>query len=300
MKKFEGVIVPLVTPLKASGAIDKESLKKLIRHTLANGADVLMPNGGTGEGTSLSPKQRRESVEVCVDEVQGKCPIVAGAIVPGLGDRIEQTMEYKKIGADGVMLLTPYYSDFVGQDDLVDYFMYFIDATEMPLMIENLPSRTSNNMLPQTYLKLANKTPLFNSVKECVTGTMQYSEVVYYVGDKVSVLGGYESMISTALLFGAKGAVMATANLFPQIFKKIINAAKNKDLDLVNKIHYELIRPLNDVIFAYPHPGPLRVALKHIGIDTGPSILPVKEPPIEFHKKIIDVVDDIQSRLERF
>ena len=89
-------------------------------------------------------------------------------------------------------------------------------------------------------------------------GTMQYSEVIYYVGDKVSVLAGYESMISTALLFGAKGAVMATANLFPQIYKKIINAAKNKDLDLVNKIHYELIRPLNEVIFAYPHPGPLR------------------------------------------
>ena len=131
-------------------------------------------------------------------------------------------------------------------------------------------------------------------------GTMQYSEVIYYVGDKVSVLGGYESMISTALLFGAKGAVMATANLFPQIFKKMINAAKNKDVDKVNKIHYELIRPLDNVIFAYPHPGPLRVALKHIGIDTGYSILPVKEPPIDFQKRIIEVVDDIQSKLDTF
>ena len=118
MKKFEGVLVPLVTPLKASGDVDKDSLRKLIRHTLANGVDVVMPVAGTGEGTALSPKQRREAVEVCVDEVQGKCPVVPGATVPGLGDRIDMTLEFKKIGADGVMLLTPYYADFAKQDDL--------------------------------------------------------------------------------------------------------------------------------------------------------------------------------------
>lgn len=300
VKKFEGVIVPLVTPIKASGEIDKDSLRKLVRHTLANGADVLMPVGGTGEGTNLTNKQRMDTVEVVVDEVQGKCPVVAGAIIPGLGDRIDATLEYKKIGADGVMTLTPYYADFATQDDLVDYFMHFLDVTEMPLMIENLPSRTNNNMLPDTYVKLANKTPLFNSVKECILSTAQYSEVIQKVGDKVSILSGLEGMLAPALLMGAKGGVMAVANIFPQLFKKLLQAVEAKDLDRVNKIHYEMLLPLNSVIFAYPHPGPLRVALKHIGIDTGYSVLPVKEPPMEIQERVIKTVDEVQKMLENF
>ncbi|HPZ59971.1 MAG TPA: dihydrodipicolinate synthase family protein [Bacillota bacterium] len=297
MKKFEGILVPLVTPLRESGDIDRDCLQKLIRHTLANGADVIMPVAGTGEGTSLSHKQRRDVVEITVDEVQGKCPVVPGVIIPGLGDRIDATLEYKKIGVDGVMLLTPYYSDFAEQDDLVDYFLHFLDVTEMPLMIENLPTRTNNNMLPETYFKLAKKTHLFNSVKECIMNTAQFSDAIYQVGDRVSILSGLEGMFSTALVLGAKGGVLAAANLFPQIFKKMLEAVHKKDVDTVNKIHYELVRPLNAVLFAYPHPGPLRVALKHIGIDTGPSVLPVKEPPEVFQKKIIEVVDETQDKL---
>ena len=300
MKKFEGVIVPLVTPIKASGEIDKDCVRKLVRHVLANGADIVMPVAGTGEGTGLSPKQRRDTVETCVDEVQGKCPVVPGSIGPGLGDRIDETLAYKKMGADGVMILTPYYADFAEQDDLVEYFMHFLDATGMPLMIENLPTRTNNNMLPATYLKLAQKTPLFNSVKECILNTAQYSDAISLVGDRVSILSGLEGMLSTALLLGAKGGVMAAANLFPQIFRKLIDAVQKKDIDRVNKIHYELIMPINNVIFASPHPGPLRVALKHIGIDTGFSVRPVKEPPAELQKKIVSVIDDVRTKLETF
>ncbi len=298
MEEFKGVIVPLVTPISESGEIDKPSFKKLIRHVLDNGATGLMPTAGTGEGVGLSPRQRRSAVEICVEESQGKFPVIPGIILPGYGDCIETAKEYKKIGADGVMLLTPYYTSLACQDDLVDYFVKFLDHTEIPLMIENLPSRTGINMLPETMRKLSDKSPLFVAIKECVLDPMQFTELIHLVGQKISVLCGFESMMSTAFLLGASGGVIATANIFPQIYAKMLREAKRQDLQAVNKINNDLIRPLNSIIYASPNPGPIRVALRHIGIETGKSIPPVHEPSVEVKQRLIPILDKIEQYIK--
>lgn len=294
-KHFEGVMVPLVTPLNRAGDVDKAAFKKLVEHVIAGGATGLMPTAGTGEGVGLTRKQRYDAVEVCVEVSSGRYPVVPGMILPGLGDCIEYTNEYKRIGADGVMLLTPYYTSLEKQEDLVDYFLRFLDATEMPLMIENLPSRTGINMLPQTMLSLSEKSPLFVSVKECVRDTMQYSEVVYYLGDRASILCGFEAMMSFAFLVGSRGGVIATANVFPQIYVEMLAAAKAGDVKKVNELHNKYVRPFNSAIYATPNPGPMRTALRHIGIETGDSILPVKRPSAAADAAVIKIVGEIQA-----
>lgn len=291
--QYEGVFVPLVTPLDTTGNVNRDALVKLIHHVTAGGANGLMPVAGTGEGVGLTRKQRYDAVEICVETSAGKYPVVPGMILPGLGDCIEYTNEYKHIGADGVMLLTPYYTSLEKQEDLVDYFLRFMDATEMPLMIENLPSRTGINMLPRTMLSLAEKSPLFVSVKECVRDTMQYSEVVHYIGNRVSVLCGFEAMMAYAFLVGSKGGVIATANVYPQLYVEMLQAAKSKDVAKVTELHFKYIRPFNEVIYASPNPGPMRTALRHIGIETGDSIEPVKHPSKVVGDAVIEVVDMI-------
>lgn len=297
MKKFEGVIVPLVTPLTSTDAVDGVNLRKLIRHVTNNGAAGIMPTAGTGEGVGLSMRQRRTVVEICVEESNGKYPVIPGVIVPGFGDCVDITLEYKKIGADGVMLLTPYFTSFGGQETLVDYFKRFLDLTEMPLMIENLPSRTGINMLPLTMLKLSEASPLFVAVKECARDAMQFSEVVYYLGKRISVLCGFESMMATAFLLGAKGGVIATANLFPQIYVELLKAAQEKDIDKVNKINFDIIRPLNEAAYMTPNPGPIRCALECLGISTGLPVPPVEMPGKDVKKIIAAVMNDIQKYL---
>ena len=299
MKKFEGIIVPLVTPLTSSDAVDGETLKKLIRHVIANGAAGIMPTAGTGEGVGLSMRQRRDAVEICVEEANGKYPVIPGVIVPGFGDCVDIAIEYKKIGVDGVMLLTPYFTSFGGQDTLVDYFKKFLDITEMPLMIENLPSRTGINMLPRTMLKLSEASPLFVAVKECARDAMQFSEVIYYLGNRISVLCGFESMMATAFLLGANGGVIATANLFPQIYVDLLSAAREKNVDKVNRINFDLIRPLNEAAYMTPNPGPIRYALELIGISNGVPVLPVEIPDQNVKNRVAEIITDIQKYLTK-
>ncbi|MDO5115474.1 MAG: dihydrodipicolinate synthase family protein [Synergistaceae bacterium] len=297
MKKLEGVIVPLVTPISASGDIDKVNFKKLINYVVSNGASGLMPTAGTGEGVGLSMRQRLEAVEFCVEEANGKYPVIPGVIVPGFGDCVDITLRYKKIGADAVMLLTPYFTSFGGQETLLDYFNRFAELTEIPFMIENLPSRTAVNMMPCTMQRLSDNNPYFCSVKECVNDPMQFAEVIHRIGDSVSVLCGFEAMFAWGVLSGAAGGVIATANIFPQIYVALLKAFKEKDAEKVMKIYQEQICPLNEIAYLTPNPGPIRYALEYLGIKNGSPILPVQLPNLQVQKKIRDTIDDLRKVL---
>lgn len=295
--KIEGVVVPLVTPLTNSGCIDRDNLRKLIKYVLDGGASALMPTAGTGEGVGLSMRQRLEMVNACVEEVNGRCPVIPGIIVPGFGDCVNITLEYKKIGVDGVMLLAPYFTSFGGQNTLLEYFKRFIDLTDIPLMIENLPSRTGINMLPETFLALADYSPRFVAIKECTRDVMQFTNTLYYMKNKVSVLCGFESMMAISFILGATGGVIATANLFPQIYVRLLKAAYDKELDIVNEIHFNIIRPLDKIAYLSPNPGPIRYALECLGIETGLPILPVEPPTLAMKTQIKSTIEKIKNKI---
>ena len=185
---------------------------------------------------------------------------------------------------------------YPGKETLIDYSKRFLDLTEMPLTNENLPSSTGINMLPLTMLKLSEASPLFAAVKECARDAMQFSEVVYYLGKRVSVLCGFESMMAAAFLLGAKGGVIATVNLFPQIYVELLKAAQEKDIDKVNKINFD-ITPSQRSCLHNPNPWPIRCALECLGISTGPPVSPVEMPGQDAKKIIVKVMSNILKYL---
>lgn len=294
MKKLEGIIVPLVTPLTASGTVDKVNFKRLINHVLTNGATGLMPTAGTGEGVGLSMRQRFEAVELCVEEANDKYPVIPGVILPGFGDCVDISLQYKKIGAYSVMLLTPYFTSFGGQEVLLDYFNRFAELTEMPFMIENLPSRTGINMMPETMLALTKRNPYFRSVKECVCDPMQLAELIRLIGDKISIFCGFEAMVAWGALLGAAGGVIATANIFPQIYVLLLKAAKEKKLETVRRIYLDLVCPLSKAAYLAPNPAPIRYALECVGIPNGNPIPPVQPLTLPVREKIRETIENIQ------
>lgn len=296
---YQGVIVPLITPLMPSGEVDKKNMKKLVRFMLDSGVDALMPSAGSGECVCLSYKQRIDAVEACVEETQGKCPVIGGAMLPGYGDSRDLALSYKKVGADAVMVFPPYYVDIATQDDIVDYFARFLDEVDMPMMIENLPSRVKTNMLPESYLRLVKKNPLFVAVKECTLDVMQYSEVLALVGDKINVLTGYEGNLAPMLMLGAKGGVLAGANALPELCTAMVAAGKSKNYDLLLKLHFDAMKTYNKALYATPHPGPLRIAVAHRGIENGEPVLPTKMPDEKASKNINKVVDEILTYLKK-
>ena len=294
--KPEGIYVPLVTPVDSEGRVDRQKLKNVINYVVNNGADGLMPVAGTGEFVSLTAKERRIAVEVCVEHTNGTIPIFPGVIPPGLGDAIQAGKDFKKIGVNGIMVLTPYYSSVASQNDVIDYFLRIIDKVDLPIMVENLPSRTAVNILPSTFEKLAEKTEKFVSIKECVVDPIQFSREIKDLGGRITVLCGMESMMTTAFLLGSPGGVIATANLFPQLYKVLLENANKGNLAEVLELHYDFILPLSEIIYKEPNPGPMKSALKYLGVESGAPVLPVKTPSTKLETILWPILDHLSGR----
>lgn len=294
-----GVYVPLVTPVDSEGRVDRGKFKKIIDYVVDNGADGLMPVAGTGEYVSLVPRERRVAVEVCVEQINGALPVFPGVIPPGIGDAVETGKDFKRIGADGVMVLTPYYTSVACQEDVVDYFTRFSDEVGLPFMIENLPSRTGINVLPSTMSALLEKTENFVSVKECIGDPIQFSRLLKDLGERISVLCGMESMMTTAFLLGSPGGVIATANLFPLLYKRLLEKAAEGDLKGVMMLHYEMVLPLAEIIYAEPNPGPMKFAMRYLGIDSGAPLVPVKPASARIEGELSRTLDNIVNWIKQ-
>jgi len=295
LKEIKGVYTALVTPV-INGNVDEVAFKKLIDFQLKNGADGFLVLGGTGEYAALSREQRRKAIEICIDIVKGEIPIVSGILSPGLADAIEMGKVAESIGVDAVMIITPYYV-VPTQKGLIDYFIKFMEKIHIPIVLYNIPYRTNVNILPETFTELVDKTSQIIGIKECTPDLSQVSHLISLVGDKISVCCGEEPFLFTELIMGAKGAFMATSNLFPKLFKKMYLKVKNGDISKAREIHFKLI-PLLESIFAETNPGPLKEALKYYGYDCGSALPPLKSPNRGIIKKLEKRIDDLDKFLK--
>jgi len=274
--KFEGIMTALVTPIDENGAVVEESLRELIRFQIKNQVQSILVLGGTGESVQLNLAERKRAVHIAVSETNGQLPVVVGLISPGLYDSIELGQYAKSAGADAILVVTPYYVHPT-QEGIMDYYEKIDGAVGMPLILYNIPYRTSVNLLPETVEKLVAKLTNIVGIKECTPNIGQIVDLIRRVGDKIAVLSGEEFFAVSEFILGAKGAVLASANVIPDIWVKMWRLVNEKNYDaavMLNQKYY----PFFKAIFMEMNPGPLKAAMELISLPAEKLSTPLVAP----------------------
>jgi 4-hydroxy-tetrahydrodipicolinate synthase len=254
---FEGSFVAIVTPFK-SGEVDASALRELIEFHIVNGTNGIVPCGTTGESATLNHAEHEEVIRISVETCKGRIPVLAGTGSNATQEAIELTLRAQKIGADGALLITPYYNKPT-QEGLFQHFSAVAKETDIPIILYNVPSRTSINMLPSTVARLSAINNIVG-IKEASGSLVQVSEIIDACGPGFEVISGEDPLTWPILAIGGKGVISVTANLVPDKFAKLVDAARTGDVETAKALHYELLR-LNDIMFVETNPIPVKSAL---------------------------------------
>lgn len=275
--QLSGILPAMVTPTDRNCKVDKSTTRRLVRHLIDAGVGGLVPLGGTGEYPALSPMDRVTMVETVVDQAAGKVPVIAGILSTGFKEAVSSGMDFKKAGADAVMLVTPYYIK-PGQEGIREYYAEFISRVKLPVVIYDIPYRTGVYLEPGTINKIVDQSEkMVIGLKACNTDLAHFTRLMALVENKISVLSGEEYLFMSEVILGAKGGILASANAFPRPWVKMFEMISAGDIDGARRIHFGLV-PLMDAIFSEVNPGPLKEAMPMVGFDVGHPLRPLSKP----------------------
>ena len=261
MKPIFGAITALVTPMQ-NGRVDEKSLIDLIEFQIASGIHALLPCGTTGESATLSFEEHKGVIDLCVQTVAGRVPVIAGTGANNTLEAIELTESAKKSGADAVLSVTPYYNK-PSQEGLYQHFAAIARAVDIPIVLYNVPGRTGVNMLPATVARLA-EIPQVVAIKEASGNLSQISELLMCCPRDFIVLSGDDFTALPSVYLGAKGVISVVSNLEPGKMAKLMDAALKGNMPEANRLHFELFH-LMGAMFCYPSPAPAKKGLELMG-----------------------------------
>jgi len=268
---FEGVLTALVTPFQ-EGEVDEPALRQLVEEQIEAGIDGLVPCGSTGESATLSHEEHRQVVEIVVDAVNGRVPVVAGTGSNNTREAIELTLHAKEAGADGALLISPYYNKPT-QEGIAQHYEAIAKATSFPLVYYNIPGRTASNITAATQRLLAGIEYVVG-VKEASGDIDQISEVVRTCPRDFSVLSGDDAMTLPLMAVGGKGVISTSSNLVPREMCEIVRACNAGDYARARELHFRLA-PIFEVLFCETNPIPVKAALAMQGKITDEIRLPM-------------------------
>jgi 4-hydroxy-tetrahydrodipicolinate synthase len=258
---FKGSIVALVTPFK-NQVLDEEKLRELVEFQIRNGTDGIVPCGTTGESSTLDYDEHNRVIEIVVQQVAKRVPVIAGTGSNSTREAIEITHHAKRLGADGALLVTPYYNKPT-QEGLYRHYMAIADAVALPQVLYNVPARTSVNLLPETVARLAAH-PNIVAIKEATGSLLQGSEVLALCGDKIDVLSGDDFITFPLMACGAKGVISVTANIMPKEIAAMVDAFLAGNMEEARRLHLTLLK-INNAMFIETNPAPVKTALGLMG-----------------------------------
>lgn len=269
---FRGAITALVTPFK-NGAIDEEAYRALIEWQIEQGIDGLLPCGTTGESATLSHEEHEEAVRICIEQVKGRVPVMAGAGSNNTAEAVRLTAFAQKAGADAALLISPYYNKPT-QEGLFLHFKAINDAVDLPLFVYNVPGRTGSNVLPSTVARMYRELPHVVGIKEATGNLVQISEVAEQCGDGFTLLSGDDFTALPTMSVGGKGVISVTSNVLPAKVAAMCAAWGRGDVAEARRLHFELM-PVNRALFLESNPIPVKTALCLMGRMGGEFRLPL-------------------------
>ena len=260
--EFRGAITALVTPFR-NGEVDEEAYRALIEWQIEQGIHGLVPCGTTGESATLSHKEHKRVIRICVDQAKGRVPVLAGAGSNNTREAIEITQDAKEAKADGALLITPYYNKPT-QAGLIAHFKAIGERVDMPFIVYNVPGRTSVNLLPETLAVMKKEIPQVVGVKEATGDLNQVSRVIEFCGEDFMLLSGDDFTALPTMAIGGRGVISVVSNFAPAKMVAMCEAALAGDLTKAKALHYEL-SPLYRAAFLETNPVPAKTALEMMG-----------------------------------
>ena len=259
---FEGTLTALVTPFR-DGRVDEEALRAGVERQIEAGIDGLVPCGSTGESATLSHAEHRQVVEIVIDAAAGRVPVVAGTGSNSTREAIEFTAHARDAGAEGALLLSPYYNKPT-QEGIYAHYATIAEETRLPLVVYNVPGRTASNIAAETVARLA-RLPGIVGIKEASGDLDQMAHVIAKSPTDFAVLSGDDGLTLPLLALGGRGVISTSSNVAPAAMAELVRSFLAGDVAAARQRHYELLS-LFDVLFCETNPIPVKAAVSALGL----------------------------------
>lgn len=254
---FKGAFVAIVTPFR-DGKVDEETLRQLIEFQIAEGTDGIVPCGTTGESATLSFEEHERVIEITIEQVQKRVPVIAGTGSNNTAEAIRLTRHAYKAGADAVLMISPYYNKPT-QEGLYRHFAKVAAEVDIPIILYNIPGRTAVNMEPETIERLS-RIPNIVGIKEASGSMKQIMDIIARCGDDFTVLSGEDYLTFPLMSVGGKGVISVVSNIAPKDMSEMCRLALEGKWDEARALCYKLL-PLCHILFCETNPVPVKAAL---------------------------------------
>jgi len=269
---FRGTYTALVTPFR-EGEIDRAAFEKLIEAQIAGGVDGIVPLGTTGESPTVTHAERRQIIEVSVKTARKRCQVIVGTGSNSTRDAIAHTHEAEELGADGALVVAPYYNK-PSQEGLFQHFSAIAEATRLPIVLYNIPGRCAIDVAAETVVRLAENCRNIVSIKEASGSVERVSELARRLPNEFTILSGDDSLTLPFLSVGAVGVVSVVSNLFPAEISQLVRLFLEGKADQARQLHLKFFALFKD-LFIEPNPVPAKTALAWRGAMSAEVRLPL-------------------------
>ena len=286
---FAGSLVAIVTPFR-KGILDERAFGDLIEWQIVNGTNGIVPCGTTGESATLTHDEHHRVVKLAVEVARGRVPVIAGTGSNSTEEAISLTRHAKEDGADGALLITPYYNKPT-QEGLYRHYKAVAEAVEIPQILYNIPGRTGVNMLPATVARLSAMKNIVG-IKEGSGSVQQASEIAQTCGERLTVLAGDDALTLPMMAVGGKGVITVTANVMPKDMAQLVDTFLNGRILESRQLHFKL-SPLFNALFLETNPIPVKEALGMMGKIDPELRLPLCAMGTDNREKLVRVMKDM-------
>ncbi len=273
MAIFKGAGVAIVTPMKENEDVNYDKLEELIEMQIAGGTDAIIITGTTGESSTLSMEEHRNAIKAAVEFTKHRVPVIAGTGSNCTRTAIQLSKEAEEDGADGLLIVTPYYNKAT-QDGLVSHYSQIARNTKLPIILYNVPGRTGCNLMPETVATLFKNEENIVGLKEATGNVAQASKTMYLTDGKLDLYSGEDGLVVPLMSIGAIGVISVWSNIAPDKVHIMCECFLKGDYATAQKMQREAL-PLIDALFSEVNPIPVKTAMNLMGLEVGPLRAPM-------------------------
>jgi 4-hydroxy-tetrahydrodipicolinate synthase len=290
MAIFKGAGVAIVTPMKENEEVNYDKLEELIEMQIDGGTDAIIIAGTTGESSTLTMEEHRDVIRAAIEFTKHRIPVVAGTGSNCTRTAIQLSQEAEEAGADGLLIVTPYYNKAT-QTGLIQHYSRIADSVKTPIIMYNVPGRTGCNLLPETVAALFQSKENIVGLKEATGNMAQASKTMYLTDGKLDMYSGEDGLVVPLMSIGAVGVISVWSNVAPGKVHTMCDSFFKGDLATAQRLQREAL-PLVDALFSEVNPIPVKTAMNLMGLNVGPLRSPMCEMGAENAAKLAQVMKD--------
>ncbi len=283
---FKGVATALVTPFTKDDKVDENALIKLLDYQLQNGVNAVVVLGTTGEPATLNEDEKNLVLATAVKRLKGRLPIIVGAGSNSTQNAVKSCQNAQKLGADALLVVTPYYNKCT-QEGLVEHYGAIAEATSLPIIVYNVPSRTGVNLLPATFKEICKRNKNVVGIKEASGNMQQIEECIRLTEGKASVYSGDDALAVPVVAMGGKGVISVASNVYPSYFARMMSLALENNVKKASAMQLNALALISS-LFCEVNPIPVKYALEAKGLIKGKLRLPLT-PLQDCNRNVVDI-----------